>query len=71
MAAKKEKYWGVALRKNIVVEDHVDRSESAYPAKSYTIYRWFKTRKEARIYKKNRTGNPVHIIDLRDGHVVR
>ncbi len=65
------KRWGVALKNNVVLEHGETFHNSKARARSYTIFRSFDSRNEARAFRKARTGKTTVMIDRTAGTVVR
>lgn len=70
------KRWGLALKKNVVEDDlymsATNRTKNSYgwPIRNAKIFRKFDTRTEAREVAAS-WPNPVYIVDLESGVVVR
>lgn len=71
----KMKRWGVALKKNVILDTSATRAgatlhDSWIFTKAYTTFRKFHTRKEAREFRRTYPNKTV-TIDLLDGALVR
>ena len=64
--------YGVTNVKNLVIGRDANTTNSTYPAVEYKVFRKFKTRDEAREYKRTRRYPQRYpIIDLKNNMVVR
>lgn len=63
--------YAISLRKNVLVADGANTRKGNYPVEWYKGFRKFKTRREAREFKKNYKGNPVVIVNIQTQQVVR
>jgi len=61
----------ISLNKNILIPADANTSKGNYDVLKYKAFRKFKTREEARQFKRNYKGNPIVIINTHTQQVVR
>lgn len=66
----KNKY-AVSLRKNVAVAKYANTSKGNYDVVKYKPFRSFRTRDDARAFKRNYSGSPIVIINRATEQVVR
>lgn len=61
----------ISLTRNVRVPLDVNTKASSYPVVSYRGFRKFKSREQARAFKRTYQGSPVSIINVEKQQVVR
>jgi hypothetical protein len=63
--------YAISLRKNIKLPAGTSTDNGNYPVHSFKPFRKFRTREQARAFKRTYSGNPVSIVNLTTQQVVR
>ena len=74
MANKRVATWGIARVENVKIDESfgVSSRESRIPAKSFTVFRKFATRQQARDYKQSlRSPAKYKLVDLMNYEIIR
>lgn len=63
--------YAISLKKNVTIAQYANSRNGNYDVTSFKPFRKFKTRNEARVFKKNYKGSPITIINLETNQAVR